>query len=306
MQNYNEEQKGILVKLEELIAKVGSQNKVAGMLGMNGAILSSLRSGSYAGDVNKQFDKLNSYFGIKEEAELNYVEIDYVATSVSTKVYEVIRNCQIKGGLAIACGDAGIGKTKAAKKFAADNVNNSIYISINPCITTLKALLKVLCSKVNVSEKTIDEMWLGLTNKLSDGMVIIFDEAQHFPIKTVEALRSLTDYFYEQGQTLGICFVGNTETANNFGGKKKAEFAQISNRTKIRKKYYTTDITRNDIQLLFPIISDKQMEIDFLLKISQSSQGIRGATNLFSNAYDNEDITYEGLVGMAKHMEMKL
>jgi hypothetical protein len=44
--------------------------------------------------------------------------------------------------------------------------------------------------------------------------------------------------------------------------------------------------------------------IDFLLKIARTPQAIRGAVNLYSNAVDNNNVTYEGLVAMAKHMEM--
>ena len=33
---------------------------------------------------------------------------------------------------------------------------------------------------------------------------------------------------------------------------------------------------------------------------------INGVVNLFSNAYDNEDYSYEGLVAMAKYMDMEV
>ena len=48
------------------------------------------------------------------------------------------------------------------------------------------------------------------------------------------------------------------------------------------------------------------MEIDFLLRVARSEQGIRGCVNLFSNAYDNENISYAGLVAMAKEMDLQI
>ncbi|NCB52447.1 MAG: AAA family ATPase [Clostridia bacterium] len=309
---YTQEQTMALEKFEGLAARLGSQNKACAQVGISAAIMSPLKKGTYTGDIEAQFAKLISYFKVKEEAasqpsaNVNTAAIDYVPTSISSKVYDVIRNCQLKGGLAIACGDAGIGKTMAAKKFLRDNPNDAIYVALNPCLTTVKSLLKVLCGKLNISERTVDEMWLGLAAKLRDGMVIIVDEAQHLPIKTLEALRALTDYFYEQGQTLGIVFVGNTETVNNFGGRKKAEFAQISNRTRQKKIYTTANIRREDMQLLFPELRQNDPEIDFLLNIARSAQAIRGAVNLYSNALDNDNTSYEGLVAMAKHMEMRV
>ena len=35
-------------------------------------------------------------------------------------------------------------------------------------------------------------------------------------------------------------------------------------------------------------------------------QALRGAINLFSNAYDNEDYSYAGLVAMAKFMSLEV
>jgi DNA transposition AAA+ family ATPase len=191
----------------------------------------------------------------------------------------------------------------AAKKFARDWPNDALYIALNPCLTTIKGLLKLLCNRLGVAEKTNDDMWLGLAGKLRDGMVLIVDEAQHLPIKTLEALRALTDDFAERGQTLGLALVGNAETVNHFGGRKKAEFAQISNRTRQKKVYTTSHITRGDMQLLFPDLPDGA-EVDFLLAVSRSLQAIRGAVNLYSNALDNGNTSYEGLVAMAKSMDI--
>lgn len=306
---YTQDQLHILEQFDALVAKCGSQNKACELVGISAAVMTPLKKGTYNGSVTTQFDKLASYFKVKDAASAmpaaRHTVAEYVPTSTSKQVYEVIRNCQLHGGLAVACGDAGIGKTKAAKQFVRDYPNDAIYIALNPCFKGMNSLLKLLCSKLNVmSDSTIDTMWLGLVQKLRDGQVLIFDEAQHLTIKTIEALRSISDYFAELGQTLGIVFVGNTETATIFGGKKRAEFAQIANRTRQRKVYSTAGITKGDMELLFPDLAGKDMELDFLLGIAHSSQAIRGAVNLYTNALDNEDTSYEGLVAMAKHMEI--
>lgn len=310
MANYTDEQRWALERFEELVAAEGSQNKACARVGISAAIMSPLRKGIYQGDAAAQFEKLLSYFRVKEEASkvVKYADADYVPTSISEQVYEIIRSAQLKGGLAIACGDAGIGKTRAAKKFVADHPNDSLYVAMNPCLTTLKSLLKLICTRLNVNERTIDEMWLGIAGKLRDGTVIIIDEAQHLPIRTIEALRALTDHHAEQGLTLGIVFIGNTETVTRFGGRRAAEFAQISNRTKQRKVYSVSAISREDIKLLFPLLSERKMEqeIDFLWNIARSSQAIRGAVGLYANAFDNDNVSYTGLVAMAKHMEMRV
>lgn len=305
---YNAEQQWALDRFEELVVKAGSQNKACSLVGVSAPIMTNLKKGTYTGDIDKQFQKLTSYFKVKEEVATTYKETDYVPTSISESVYEYIRNCQIKGGLMAISGDAGIGKTRAIRKFIKDNPSDALWVTANPCLNTVKPILKSLSKKLNIIARTNDDMYEAILSKLRDGMVIIFDEAQHLSIKVIETLRGFSDYFADNGMTLGIVFIGNSTTINKFGGKEDAVFEQIDNRTIQKPIYKTSNITREDIKLLFPTLAQNNMdkEIDFLLGIAQSRQAIRGATNLFSNAYDNENITYEGLVAMAKHMKMRL
>lgn len=308
MGNYSEQEKqGLLQKLYDLAEEMGSINKTAPLTGVSSTVISQLGSGKYKGNEDNMYEKLEAYFKARESStELNIGNDDYVPTSISENVYAIIKNCQLKGGLAIACGDAGVGKTRAAQKFVADNPNLSMLITINPCLKGSRSVLKLLCDRLSVNERTLDEMWLGVANKLRDKMVLIFDEAQHLPIKTIESLRAFSDYFTDKGQTLGIVFIGNMEAVHNFNGNRRADFAQIVNRTKQNRQYYTRNITRADIEKLFPELKSRDKELDFMLAIAQSRQAIRGASNLYSNASDNEDTTYNGLVAMAKAMEMSI
>ncbi len=306
---YTSEQQELLEKVEALQkGKNLSQNAVCQLIGVSGTAYSQIRNGKYNANPQKFFDTLAGYFGVKEKARLTYSEVEYAPTSISEQVYVTIALCQKKGGLAVVCGDAGIGKTKAAQKFVADNPSNSFLITINPCLTNTKSLLKTIADRIGAGqEKSNNELWLSIAGKLSDGKVLIFDEAQHLTVKAIEVLRSFSDYFNDKGQTLGICFIGNAETITRMGGKK-AEFAQIANRTKQRKIYRNTEIQRDDICKLFPILEAENMnaEIDFLHRIARTPQALRGAINLFSNAYDNENYTYAGLVAMAKFMDMEI
>lgn len=304
---YTSEQQELLAKVEQLQKEKGiSQNEVGKLMGISGTALSQLKNGKYPANPQSLFDAMAKYFGVKEKAKLTYTEVDYAPTIISTQIYDIIGVCQVKGGLAVAAGDAGIGKTKAAQKFVQDNPTNSILITVNPCLTSIKSLLKVLADRIGAApERSRDELWFSIARKLSDGMVLIFDEAQHLTIKEIEALRSFSDYFNDRRQTLGICFIGNLDTVARIGSRK-AEFAQIANRTKQQKIYSRGQIERSDIVKLFPILAAEQREreIDLLYKVAQTPQAIRGAMNLFGNAYDNEDYSYSGLVAMAKFMEI--
>lgn len=285
-----------------------TQNQLAALVGVSKTAISQLRKNNYPSDPQGIFDIIESYFKTKEKAALTYKETGYVNTSISSEICNIIRVCQVKGGLAMVGGDAGIGKTKAARHFVREHGADSVLIHVNPCMSAIRPLLEGVAEKVGAgTEKTNDKLWRSIVGRLSDGMVLIFDESQHLTYKTIEVLRSFSDYFNDMDQTLGICFLGNTDAAGKIGGKR-AEFAQISNRTKFRKIYSTDAVKREDIAKLFPMLEAQHMEkeIDLLWNVAKTPQAIRGTVNLFSNAYDNRDYSYNGLVAAMKFMDMQI
>ena len=131
--------------------------------------------------------------------------------------------------------------------------------------------------------------------------MLIIDEVQNLPIKTIEAIRA----FFDSNPQLGICLVGNIETVTNTGKSKEA-FAQIRNRTKLTEVRHTSAIKNSDIELLFPAIKDDERAVKLLLGVARTEQGIRGAGNVLENAIDNGNITYEGLMATTKAMRIKV
>lgn len=294
-------------QLKDYIAELGSQNNAAKAIGKSTAAISTYLNGAYKGNIENFEKHLEEVFKNKAAAEsLKSATVSgrYKPTSISESVYETIRLCHLKGGLAIDCGDAGIGKTMACKKYEEDYPTSTIYVSVNPCLVTLSAFLKLLCRtlKISLSNGRKDEMWLRLSEQFAgERKVLIIDEAQHLPIKTIEAIRA----FFDCNPKLGICLVGNIETFTNTGKSKEA-FAQIRNRTKFTEIRHTSDVKYNDICLLFPALADDEKAVNFVLGIARSEQCIRGAENLYSYAIDNGDISYAGLIAIAKSMKLRV
>lgn len=288
-------------RLEEYIAEVGSQEKAASLIGYSAGTLSTYRAGKYSGNVEKFEAQLRELFATQEEAASLYTSPGYVPTSISEQVYQTIRLCHLKGGFAIECGDAGIGKTQAAKKYAADYPNSAIYVSVNPCFVSVTAFLKLLCRKLKLQTGRKDDMWLELDELLQGGRkVLIIDEAQHLPIKTVDTIRA----FFDDNPEIGVTLIGNAETVTVRNGSRRESFAQVKNRTRLTEIRHTSQITGEDILLLFPALEGHGRETGLMLAVAQSEQGVRGAVNLYSNAADNENTSYEGLLAMAKEMKI--
>ena len=308
---YTQKQQEILEKAQKLYEEKKakdpdfSQRQFADMVGLSKSAWSQLQAGTYQANPQKLFDTLEKYFSVKEKAGQSYHEVHYAPTSISEHVYELISVCQAAGGLAVAVGDAGVGKTKAAQKFTEDNPTNSYYIYVDPCLTSIRSLLKKITAEIGaVPERSCDEMWNSIVSKLSDGTVLIFDEAQNLTIKEIETLRSFSDYFSSRGQTLGICFIGNPEAI--VYTNRKAEFAQVSNRIRLRRFYTSTQIQREDVQMLFPILVEQHMEkeIDYLYRIARTDQALRGAVSVFTNAYTNNNYSYDGLRASSAYSEI--
>lgn len=302
-----EKQERLIKQFEKLAAKVGSEKKAGAQIGVSSSIISQLRSETYNGDKEKQFEKIRAYFETKASAADTYTEVEYAPTTISEVVYKTLENVKIKGGFAFVTGDAGIGKTKALRKFTADNALNSVMITVNPCTKSTKAVLKLLAMELGLPlAQSRDDLWMTIASKLHDGMVIAVDEAQLLTYGSIETLRAFADFFSERGQTLGVALVGNDGIREKIEGRSREQYRQVNNRAWQRQQLRTIDVQYADIEKLIPILAGKEHELTFLHKIAQTAEGVRGAVRLFGNAYDMGSYDFDGLVKMAKMMHLDL
>lgn len=310
MKTYNQQ---LQAQLETYLISTGvSQNKAAAMIGVSQTTLSQYRSGKYGGNIGEVERKLEEFFRTREIAAANEAKAspykassDYAPTSISEDVYKAIQYCQIERGMMILHGDAGIGKTKGAMKFVRENPTNAIYIKCSPVGGTLTNALKLLAKALKLPNmRSKLDLMIAIQDRLrGTDKVIIIDEAQHLKYATLEELRSLSDPDDMTGERgTGICLIGNTEVYSRMVGKQEAQFAQQFSRVKMTRHYTTSKVKLADMEVLFPSLVGKTRELNFLLNISQSKWGIRGATSVYNNAVNNEDIGFDGLRGMALSM----
>lgn len=302
-----EKQQGAIKQFEELAARLGSEKKAGDQIGIPSSIVSQLRSETYNGDKEKQFQRLYTYFETKSRAADTYAEVDYAPTTISEVVYKTLENVKIKGGFAFVTGDAGIGKTKALRKYISDNPLNSVMITVNPCTKSTKAVLKLLAMEMGLPlSQSRDDLWMSIAAKLHDGMVIIVDEAQLLTYGSIETLRAFADHYSERGQTLGVALVGNDGIREKIEGRSREQYRQVNNRAWQRQQLRTMDVQFSDIEMLFPILEGRNEELSLLHCVARTAEGVRGAVRLFSNAYDVGNYDFNGIVKMAKMMHLDL
>ena len=310
---YNQELQQRVEKF--LVDKDVSQAKAAPMMGVSQTALSQWRRSMYdKGNVEELENKISEFFraqDAKEQAAKKTTPYrmirEYVPTSISEDVYQLIKYCQLEKGMVVIHGDAGIGKTKGAEKFARENPASTIYIQATPSSGTLKSTLKLLARALKLPEsRTNLDLIMDIREKLEGTQkVIIIDEAQHLKLTALEEIRTLSDASPITGHSgTGIVLIGNTEVYNRMTGKQEARFAQLFSRIRMNRYYSTQRVAAEDMRKLFPLLAEKEhkQELEFLHGISQSKWGIRGAVNVYNNAVNNENITYKGLYSMARAM----
>ncbi len=294
-----------------------SQAKAAPIMGLSQAVLSAYRNSKYdKGDIGAVEKKLEEFFQIRDEKQANDQKAEvflgragggYIRTGISEGAYKSIRYCQLEKGIVVIDGDAGIGKTKAAAKFYQDNPNTTVYVKASPSTSSTRSLLKMIAKALSMQDNLrTEDLSAAIQEKLRQtDKVIIIDEAQNLKFLALEEIRGWVDEDIMTGKPgIGIVLIGNVEVYNKMLGRQEAIFAQQFNRTRLHSRYRTKDITKEDVELFFPVLKERGMEkeLDYLYGISHSKWGIRGMVNVFNNAANNEDISRSGLERMANTM----
>ena len=194
-------------------------------------------------------------------------------------VYDLIEYCHIQGKIAVAYGDAGTGKTMAIKQYQKKHPDGAIVITVSPCFASITGVNELIAEQLKIREKIARKIYGEAVAKLKgSNKVLIIDEAQHLTVRVINHLRCMSD---ESG--IGIAFVGNEEIYLKMKGSGQASYAQLYSRIANNKHVLTSQITKEDIALLFEDSAIEEKAIEQLLAISRTNYGIRGAVNVFVN-----------------------
>jgi DNA transposition AAA+ family ATPase len=283
--------------LKKYLAETGdSQNNLAKKIGVSPATLSQYLSGTYKTPAAVE-PQIQAFFNIAEDVKKHVnLRPDFTNTTVSKAVLNAIYLCFNEKSMGIIYGDAGVGKTTAIKHFEKE-YPETLLVRASISISNQVAFLQFLGRRLKCgTAKRLSELYLDLVDKLDgSNKILIIDEAQHLPYKTLEILRDLHDEC-----NIPIVLVGNKEVYSKLLGKGEAAFAQLFSRAAIRTELSTSNIQKKDIVSLFPTADDGAIKL--LHKIAQTRWGLRGAVNTFQNAANHGDITEPGLHQMMKIM----
>lgn len=278
-----------------------SQVKLAAKIGIAESTFSRWLKGNYP-NAHNVTEKVSIFFGKEKQREkiMSVNQIGFVATGISKEIMGVLEYCRLQRMIGIIYGDAGIGKTFTAKHWA-KNKNDIIILEANPTLAGPRAFLKALARKMKLDAKgAIDDIMAEVIDYL-DGkdMTVIIDESQHLAIRTLDITRSIHDI-----TGAAIVLIGNQKVHRKMTGKQEAEFAQLFSRIGMPSLNLLTDMfTISDIAGVFRI-DETAKEAEYLLKISHSRYGLRGAVNAYINAGANDNSKEAGIRAMASRMQI--
>lgn len=308
MSNYDENLRQRVLKL--LASGEITQAELARKIGYASAAISLYKNGNYGADAGKLEQSLREYFDrndVRKETRtpvLTYGRRDnYIPTTASTSAYKLIRYAQIEKKLVVIYGDTGVGKTKAAYKFADDNPNNTVYITSSPSAKTLRSTLKMIAREIRLPVCRTDDLAYNVRQKLQDGeKTLIIDEAQNLTVSVVNEISRWVDPDPITGEAkMAIVLIGNDGVLEKFDGTRDERRNQNLGRMCLNMEIRSIKTTKEDVRQLFPALAESGMdkELDLLFAVSRGITGIRAAVEIYNSAVNAGRVDYDTLYRFA-------
>jgi len=223
MQTLNEQLKQLMKRKKLSFATVSKS------LGIARSRLNMWINANYPGDTVKIENAVRAFIEREKLREAKHT-IDFLQTSIARVVFEVAETCHIEGEIGVCYGLAGLGKTSAVKEYA--RLNPDVILIEADLGYTARVLFSEIHKKLGFEGTgTTHSMIVEIIDRLKDsGRLIIVDEAEHLPYKSLELLRRLHDK-----ADIGILLTGMPRLIENLRGKKR-QYAQLYSRVGMAKK----------------------------------------------------------------------
>jgi len=192
--------------------KAISWKAIADRLGIPPSTFSELRRGAYRGDRQRLYRVIDTFLA-EERAKAGRFDVQaYARTGVARRIWGVIACCIKQSLMAAVVAEAGVGKTAAARAFAADR-EGTVCIRVDEVSGDARGVTAALWRAFRRGGTPSHRARLaGLIKHLRTvrTAVILIDEAQKLKADGLEALRDLHDASDPDGRrNVPIVFFGD-------------------------------------------------------------------------------------------------
>lgn len=225
-----------------------SASAFARAIGENASKLSQFRGGYYKGDNELLAKKISSYINNYQEKN-NYKQANITYESNDFKMASfIIKESVEDKDIAIIYGEPGSGKSITLSEYEKNN-SNALLIEVTNLNTT-GVLLDELIEKLRcgATPKSLSGKLKLIARYLKTAdKVILIDEAEHLPLKSLEALRRIHDF-----SRVPIILCGTEILLRNLRGKNN-ELKQLYSR--ICGKYIMRGLSSDESYKFFGVKS---------------------------------------------------
>ena len=210
-----------------------TQDRIARHVGVSGSVLSKWLHSKYQGDNAALERSISEWLEAPQNKFLDNCDPinAWVQTPTGDAIEEALLCAMRRPTIAVVYGGAGVGKTTAINRFCGDHrgvVRVELQASTRSMLDVLHVLFRAL-TRHGSHERTSRAVSNDIDNFIrwnGAPKLLIFDEAQHMTTNAIEEIRSLYDR-----HEIGIALCGNELVHTNMtGGRRSAEFAQLSSR----------------------------------------------------------------------------
>ena len=238
-QNQNQQSTaGAVQAVKAEIARGGlSQEAAAGQIGISGAALSQWLRGVYKGDAEAVADKAAGWLASRADRRALRAGLPeappWAETPLAKKALAALAHAHLASDLAVVYGAAGLGKTVAMRRYAGLRPNiwtataTEAASSVAACLARVAAAMGLRLDQRQRSAAAIEAA--VVERMAGSGGLLVIDEAQHLPTRSLEELRALHD-----ASGCGVALVGSDPFWLQLSGGRRPEFAQLFSRVGMR------------------------------------------------------------------------
>ena len=235
-----------IAKVYEFISLTGwTQIQLAQRAGISTSVLSQYLTGKYPGDKGKVKKRLCDVIEIENKRmTTRTVNPLFIKTSVSERFFSIASMCQVFNEIGVCYADAGAGKTESAREFIARN-STSILIEADPGYTPTVLFKELHLSIGGFGTNNLHNTFNDCIERLKkSGRLLIIDEAEQLPYKSLELVRRLHDK-----AEIGILLTGMEKLLGNLTGFR-GQYSQLYSRVGFKAKLLglTEDDTENIVK----------------------------------------------------------
>lgn len=215
-------------KLQAYMQQNGmTQKQVANAIGKSITVVNQYLKGIYAGKVDEVDEAVARLLGRQNDKVVERrFNSEFVSTYAAERCLDAVAIAHIEGEISVVTGAAGLGKTKALKRYVELNPE-TLLIEVEPSCSP-KVLLKTLCQQLGLNETGLNhELFTRVCGKLAADRLIIVDEAELLSTKSLEYIRRIHDL-----TGCGVVLAGMPRLIVNLKGKY-GELAQLYSRVGI-------------------------------------------------------------------------